>query len=360
MGVIRQFDSKEISVLQLHKRLLLYRDIIFDHKSRPVVGLEDTIEANIGPYRNELLQVTPRISEAPLSYEALLALTKVQTIDPVCVRKTRHDDNTILVNEVGLYTHCKDRFVQEFIDDMTSIGCEIRMVKSQYEKPCDVPLNIADSYFRVSQEGIPIIGINLAIAGSLTTLAHEVEHVRMWHECKIELASKDALLTKSQLANLANDFVMQPRQRVLSERRSIAAELKIETNDDSVFNRVRKPRARHIAESGYTARMLYPECEGIRDELHRCRWSEKSVDDVLVNELMANAVKEALRNRKKHFEYYMNKARTLCKASPTKRVEAAELRALAYAVRSHNVFECIFKYDIKRLNVIKIRYINGR
>ena len=167
-----------------------------------------------------------------------MALLTIKSLigGPIKVRETCHHDSCTELLETAVYTASKDPAIQTWIAEANKLGGQIRMIANREAEATEVSTSFTNPYFRVTDEGSPIIGIDLTQEFSLTSLAHEMEHLRMWSEIKENLKLTNALFSEQDASLKAKEISNQSEMRVVGERRSLEAELVVENDFTSPFN----------------------------------------------------------------------------------------------------------------------------
>ena len=354
MSVARDYDNGVISPKELHKELLAYRALFYNHALRPVSGLDRDIEKILGQYTPVVSAETISTTRsAVLSKSDLMAMISIRGLvdGPIKVRETCHHDSCTELLETGVYTASKDPAIQAFITEADKLGGQIRMIKNRQAEATQVSTFFTTPYFRVTDDGYPIVGIDLTQEFSLTSLAHEMEHLRMWSEIKENLKSQNTLLSEQGASLKAKEITNQSDMRVVGERRSLEAELVVENDFTSPFNRGFNPRAQDIADDGYVGRMVYPEDEGVRDLLHKAKWGGEDLNTIDVKNLLTTSIVFALANRKAvHSEYLQTAKKLEAEGTVQASLEAQRYQFLAHHVAEISAFSEIFKYDLDRFD----------
>ena len=354
MSVARDYDNGVISPQELHKELLAYRALLYNHALRPVSGLDRDIEKILGQY-TPMVSAEKNSATRPvvLSRSDLMALVSIKSLasGPIKVRETCHHDTCTELFETGVYTASKDPTIQALINEADKLGGQIRMIKNRQSEATEVSTSFTNPYFRVTDDGSPIIGIDLTQEFSLTSLAHEIEHLRMWSEIKENLKLKNAFFSERDASLEAKGISQQSKMRVVGERRSLEAELLVENDFTSPFNRGVHPRAQQITDDGYVGRMVYPENEGVRDLLHKAKWGGEDLNTTDVKNLLTTSIAFALANRKAVHSEYLQMARKLeAVGTVQSSLEAKRYQFLAHHVAEISAFSEMFKYDLDRFD----------
>jgi uncharacterized circularly permuted ATP-grasp superfamily protein len=199
--------------------------------------------------------------------------------EPVFVRETNTASGSILKYETDLLRSSTDLELQKRIEEVSSLGGEIRLIRSVFRGEAKWLDSASVPYFRVSNNSKPIVGIDLTQNHALAALDHEIEHLRFWHEAKQAYISQGSSVDRA--SQKASSYVLSPQMRIRGERRSLDAEKLSEYNVISPFNRGPSIRARDVTDSGYIRRESYPFIEGLKEALIRKVDSEDIVLDAL-------------------------------------------------------------------------------
>ena len=352
MSVVRDYNDGKISQKALHQELLKYRVLFYNHDARPIAGLDQDIEKILAEYAPcPLTPLKAGAGKPVLSKAQLSSMLEVAPLDDgdIKVREVIYNNDLHEIVEAGRYLSSEDPAVQSYLDLVTQLGGEVRATQSKSSSDSQLSSAYANPYFRVTAEGKPVVGIDLTQEFALTSLAHEVEHLAMFCEIKTKLQRKNPGLSEIEAALAAQEETLTTANRVIGERRSVHAEIAVENNDESPFNRGTRQRATSVINDGYVARMVYPEVEGLRDALHRATWSGEAIDEAQVKSLTTNTIKFALEARNEAYNYYMNRVSELAsKGSEDDLIEAGRCEVMACLVFQKDIFSEILKYDLNR------------
>ncbi len=222
--------------------------------------------------------------------EALVPYTPLKKAQ--LVRKSFDGGNHLDKFEVAVYKTSQDPTVKSALREIEEAGGEIRAIRHRLSGSNNWLEGAPSPYFRMNESGKPIIGIDFSQSHSLAALAHEMEHFRMWKEFKnqaLEKGMKDsaASIDANKKLNLASN-------KYLGEKRSLAAEMKIETTVDSELNKGLELPPREIDDYGYINRMSYPRIEAIREALFQEKiGNRKNASKKILDEHFQALVKES-------------------------------------------------------------------
>lgn len=332
MTTLRSFDAGQIERVQLYECLLEARARLHEterFQAAPVASMLHRALAG-------LVMTTARHQLAPVDRDARRAELSVATMEPNRVREQQLAGRSVAKYETGVVVTAPHPTIQRAIEEVAGAGGEIRDIALR-DAATDAPLDeIAGPYFRVDASGTPVIGIDLTQDFALAALAHEMEHFRMWREIRADLIAKGVAPSAASLE--ANTELNTSANRVIGERRSVDAEMDAERRPDSHWN-TGALRPSTPTERGYATRIAYPEIEGVRDALHRARWSEDPLDVEAAKTYLSRAIAIALDTRRAGFAGLEAQA---AQAARSSRVQSLELRNQAFALRDRAVWDTLF------------------
>ncbi len=167
-------------------------------------------------------------------------------------------------------------------------------------------------------------------------------HFKTWVEYRDQFMAEG--LSKTEAAKKANEKTLEPMERVKGEQRSLEAEMEIEPLD-VIFNWGTTMSPREVTDFGYVARMAYPRIEGIREILHRKKWSqgEKQANMLEAIRLMDASIKQALENRRDAMKLLLIKIEAIRKkGTPESYLEADALMEVFNNFRDVTAYKLLF------------------
>jgi uncharacterized circularly permuted ATP-grasp superfamily protein len=346
MTASRRFHEGSLTPNQYEEKLTAFRTALLTGQNIPypeVVQIaKDAIVANVLPDQVEETKARSFLVQRRQALWQKLTIDELQ--HPAFSREFTDDGEKIHKYEVAVYRGCDDPFVDSVIKELALEGGEVRLVRNKHMKSGSWLEGTASAYFWLNDGDKPIIGIDLAQDYAATALAHELEHFRMWKEIKDELveggmpesrAKREALMRVSGNAEM----------RMRGEKRSIQAEFKMELKD-SEFNRGYDLRARSAIEPGYTARICYPQAEGVRELLYQHHIRKQPLDIDGVEKLTGDMIRVSRENQAKaiaHWEKVVEGlSRSMHKTAPYERAKA---QAALEQARHRSLFADCFKWS---------------
>jgi hypothetical protein len=208
--------------------------------------------------------------------ELRAGLRETPLAEPIKIREDDVEDKITTTWEVASYEPGTDPAIDRAISEIRALGGDLRSVrkKDASDKWID---ELPNAYFRLDERARPILGIDLTQDFALAGLAHELEHLRMWNEWRKKFLQQG--MSPEKASRAAFEKTSETALRVEGERRSVEAEMRIEADGSSPYNRGATFKPRRIFDRGYLNRIMYPEIVGVRDLLHRARWSGEPLDE---------------------------------------------------------------------------------
>lgn len=198
------------------------------------------------------------------------------TYEPLVVPEVTHSYERAGVThelmELARITHARDVVFQSLLDEVHVLGGEVRLLKRRATR-ADGTFDgwFAESpYFWLNRhETSPsylrrIIGIDPTEPRMLASLAHEIEHLRLWKETFDGKRARG--LAEADAAEQAWGEVWTIEATLEGERRAVSAEMRMELeHPGNPFNRpYANPGPLHFWERGFIARITYPEYQVVR------------------------------------------------------------------------------------------------
>lgn len=331
MTMARNFDAGEIDQNILHRGLLELRTRLLEHPG-VIEQISQLLRRGLAepaaPAAHRVVKHDPAAGRAwPFSAFAAGEVVRVDEGFAGVVEKV----------EVGRYQQLPEPIFNEAIRELAAVGGELRAIRLRSPEGV-VSDDVASAYFRLDDAGRPIIGIDLGQPRALAALAHEREHFQDWLRARDQLLAQGVEPQKA--AHQALAMTNTPEARVAGERRALLAELDHETRRSPLNGGGVGPRG--VLDQGYIARMLYPEMEGIRDYLHRERWSGQALPVGQFDVLLDRLVEQAVALRREAFGRRRDRA-MLWERSPkaAERMEGHREHARAYAELSRPIFDLV-------------------
>ena len=338
MATARAYDAGEVSQTELFDALMSARNRMFEAPSFVAKGVGAALRGTLARFATD--ETPPAVGTPPTSRASRMAALSIERFDaPTEIRRDMVDGDARIKLETGRYTDGPHPFIAKAIKELGAAGGEVRMIRER-EEGADWLESPAGAYFRLDGDR-PVIGIDLTQPYALAGLAHEREHFLMWQEVKAELEAEGVPVEDSAAAAMAR--TNETAMRVVGERRSVNAEMAMEIADDTEWNRGDTLLPRTNTEAGYVRRVTYPEVEGVRDLLHRARWSEETLDEGAAIGLLQSAIQVALKSRQARCAAVSTEIAALDRClSPEARGAATKAKARLYGIRDSSVFESIF------------------
>jgi hypothetical protein len=256
--------------------------------------------------------------------------------------------------ELAEYIRVDDPVVQGLIDEVRANGGQVRFLQRRYQRHDSTPnYSWNPPYFWVNLNPespsylIPVVGIDLSRSASLPALAHEVEHFRTWSEIYKRLCNEG--YDRAEASRLADLEIWTDDMQVISERRSVMAEMQAELDHpENAFSQGRY-RARQFFELSYVNRLMYPEFESVRQALRRKKWNDGEYNEERVHRYAGDMVRFALENKTKAIEYWRAQAEKFTEEK--KFWEADKARVEHSKFVSSSIFELLSEpYGMERLH----------
>lgn len=292
-------------------------------------------------------RVHAKLAEMPKAREAaapfvrgdlgkLLARGKLETAPAEVVRVDLVGDRTVEKLVTDRVRSTGDKQVDQRIAELERAGGELRQLAlrdADTKAPLDVP---ASSYFALTPDGRPVIGIDLAGPKALAALDHELAHLKLWR------AEREHLIRggtpKAEAGKLALERLNAPDGRLRTERAAVTAELAA-VGLKSPFN-VGDAGPTKVTDEGYVSRVCYPELEALRELFHGMRHSEKPAEPAVERALFTAVLTQALDLREARFEARLSEAKKLERGGKTEAADA--LRARAHEELGEPLFDLIW------------------
>lgn len=331
MTMARRFDAGEIDQATFYRELLELRTRLLEHPG--------VIEQVAQLLRRGLADHSPAPTPKGPKHDPAVgrALPVVTFKTAEVVRQDEGLAGVVEKIEVGRYEQLPDPIFNDTIRELAAAGGELRAIRL---RAADGTLSddVAGAYFRLDDRGHPIIGVDLGQPRALAALAHERQHFRDWLQQRDQLIAQG--VEPQAAAHQALERTNTPEARVAGEGRSLKAELEHETRRSPLNRGAVGPRS--LSDPGYIARMLYPEMEGIRDYLHRERWSGEVLPIGPFEALLDRVVNQAVQLRQEAFGRRRDRA-LLWERSPqaNERLEGHREHARAYAELARPIFDLV-------------------
>jgi uncharacterized circularly permuted ATP-grasp superfamily protein len=275
-------------------------------------------------------------------FEDLDRFVKTKAIRSENRREFTYEGETYVQREVMAVLSARERYAAPIVEAVRAAGGQVRQLavtrKGGRRRLERIP---AFNYFRFTDDHYPVIAVDLRQPYAAASLAHEFEHFKDWVRARDGYRAMGA--GEKEARRRAREDVLETRFRVGSEQRAVEAELKMELEEPSEFNRSRGIFADQLWQRGFIPRVLYPQIEGVRDLLHGARYSGKELDVDLLEDLIAESIATAkeLRTmaRRKH-RADMKKVLSAGGAQDDPRIRYAELQL--ERLQALSLFELIF------------------
>jgi len=313
MSTLNSFAKGSLAQSSLYRALLNFRYQL-THASFESPQIQASIQSNLLSYKPAAEQ--SRSDKSVNKKKDISSLVRLEEIPVECVREA----GPLRILESQKYRKVNHPFIQNVIDTLEKAGGELRLIHQlESDKRSDI---IPAAYFRVTKDGSPIIGIDLNQDSAIAGLAHEFTHFEDWRK------------TGKQ--------PQTPKERYISEKRALAAEMKMEAQDKSVFNSG-ETRAQSIQDSDYINRICYPMVEGIRDALHQSQWGANSelYKDELAS-LVDKVLKTACDARSAAVAHYANALAVTDRAFTQVDETSLEAELTMKAFQDRPIFDAIF------------------
>jgi len=340
MTLLRKVKNAEISVTEFHTELLKYREMFLSETDFPSEGVEEIARRALNQYNPYV--GSPVAEDLPSRKKLIRDYFSVDEIKSVKVREYISNGIRVSKSEVGRYVESKDPIVQEMIELIQAEGGEIRFIQNTLEDTGEIGSWAPGAYFRIAKNGKPIIGIDFSQDFAISGLAHEMEHFHMWKEIKDGLIKEG--MPKKDAAQEANLISLESKNRVIGEMRALRAEIRFEKEVENRLNAARtEGNPSKPWELGYVARMTYPQCEGLRDHLHKIRWSDEKQDPEFI-ESMLKEMFDIAANARQETADFIRERRILLKSKTGEdvQIELAKLNMLERSMNTRSLFSTVF------------------
>lgn len=315
----------------------------------PVQGIDLIINRTLQSNKTRPVEENYPETDGPWYFHYVLSQTefsKLVRIDyfdqPIKVREFVRGTQTYDKFEVGRYVSSIDPVMNALIQEVEAAGGEVRYISATHVKSGEPDDRPQKPYAWINpQNGQYIIGIDLRQPNALAAMKHELSHFEDWVTIRDKYVQQAIPIKEAGLK--ANEDVLSSNYRVFGETKALAAEMKAEVIKGNIFNRGIVGRDRNAHERQYISRMMYPNIEGLRDILHKQRWSQQGlIREVtkrpLAQHLMREMILFTLTQRKFALTYHAEIMNKMAEKS-LETLSAKKKKAFAQAMSDFNYFQ---------------------